>query len=106
MSTTVTEVLAPFEGDDLIGLPDLGERLQDLLGVNMDAAARNHAVEKGLICPLDKRGRNGRYMITRQDAVFLVIAAIMAAGAGLAIVTVLRGLRALPADAAAVLAAA
>jgi len=106
MSQSVAEVMCPFAGRDLIGLPDLAARLAETIGIDFDQAARNHAVSSGVIRPAPARGPNGRYQLSRDDAVRLVVAGIVAAGAGLAIVTALRMLLAFPADGAAALAAA
>ena len=105
MAESVAEVMSPFAGRDRIGLPDLAGRLAETIGVDFDRDARNHAIESGAIRPVG-RGPNGRYMISSEDARRLVLAAFIAAGAGLAIVTMFRALGALPADAAAALAAA
>lgn len=82
-----TDVLARWEGQEFIPLPELARPL----GLNM--AAQSYAVRKGVITPAPKRGANGRYMVTRDEALFLLAAAGIAAAVGIAIVTALRYLR-------------
>lgn len=83
---SVAEILAQWDGYDLIPLPDLGKY------VGLDRGRQTYAIEKGLITPSATRGRNGRYMVDRNQATIIVIAAALAAAAGLALVTMLRSL--------------
>jgi hypothetical protein len=83
---SVAEILAQFEGQDLIPLPDLGK------SIGLDRGRQTYAIEKGLIKPSEKRGANGRYLVDRDQAAIIVIAAALAAAAGLALVTMLRSL--------------
>lgn len=85
---SVTDALAPYGTRDLIPLPDIGR------SVGLDADRQYYAVRKGLIHPASKRGPNGRYLITRDEAVFILTAAALALAAGIAVVTMLRTLRA------------
>lgn len=85
---SIADVLAPYSGRDLIPLPEIGR------AVGLDAPRQTYAVTKGLIHPADKRGPNGRYLVTRDEAVFILTAAALALAAGIAIVTMIRTLRA------------
>ena len=92
----VAAVLEPFDGRELIGLPELGERLGETVGLGMSRTVREYAVRHGVITPASQRGPNGRYQLTRDDAARVVLGAMLAAAAGIAIVTALRGLQGLP----------
>ena len=92
----VAKVLEPFDGRELIGLPELGDRLGETLGVGMSRTVREYAVRHGVIIPVPQRGPNGRYQLTPDEATRVVLAAMVAAAAGIAIVTALRGLQGLP----------
>lgn len=82
-----TDVLSRWEGQDLVPLPDLAYSV----GLNRGTL---HVVRKqGLITPAEKRGPNGRHLITWDQALLLVAAALVAAAAGIAIVTALQALR-------------
>jgi hypothetical protein len=85
MSTS--DVLAPWQGQPLVPLPDLGA------AVGLDRARQSYAIEKGIIRPVPKRGPNGRYMVTWDEAVLIAAAAILAVTAGVALVTMIRSLR-------------
>lgn len=86
---SIADVMAPYSGRDLIPLPDIGR------AVGLDAPRQTYAVRKGLIQPVDgKRGPNGRYLVSWDEALFIVTAAALALAAGIAVVTMLRTLRA------------
>jgi hypothetical protein len=50
----------------------------------------------GLVSPLERRGPNGRFLVSKEDALLLLAAAFAAAAAGLALVEVVRALRYMP----------
>jgi hypothetical protein len=80
-------MLERWQGQDLLPLPDVAR------SVGLDRNSQHYAIRHGVITPARKRGANGRYLITREDALLLLAAALVAAAAGIAIVTALRGLR-------------
>jgi hypothetical protein len=84
---SVAEILAEWEGQELIPLPDLGQR------IGLDRGRQVYAIEKGLITPAGKRGANGRYMVDWGQAAMIVAAAALAVTAGIALVTMLRSLQ-------------
>jgi hypothetical protein len=84
---SVAEMLKPWQGQELVPLPDLAR------SVGLDRNAQHYAMRHGMFTPATKRGRNGRYLITWDDAILIVTAAIVAAAAGIAIVTALHALR-------------
>jgi hypothetical protein len=81
---SVAEVLAPYEGLDRIPLHKLGEQ------IGMDVAARSYAVKAGVIRTAGRAGRGGGYVVTRDEAARLAVAAAIAAAAAFAVVEVLR----------------
>lgn len=84
---SVSDVLAPWQGQPLVPLPDLGA------AVGLDRGRQVYAIEKGIIKPAPKKGPNGRYMVTWDEAVLIAAAAILAVAAGVALVTMIRSLR-------------
>lgn len=85
---SVAEILADWEGQEVIPLPDLGAR------VGLDRGRQVYAIEKGIIRTSGRRGANGRHTVTWEEAALIVAAAALAAAAGIALVTMLRSLRA------------
>jgi hypothetical protein len=81
--TAWRDLLAAYDGRERVPLHEVGE------AVGMDRFARSYAVRSGVIRPTS-RGGSG-YVITGDDAVRIVFAAILAAAAGVAVVTILRG---------------
>lgn len=86
------EALAPFGDSDTIPLPDVG----DYVGMTRDA--RNYAIRKGLIQTATGpgaagRGRAGSYVVTRDEALLIIVAAALAAALGIAVITAIRTLR-------------
>ena len=93
-SLTVDRVdaLSPFGDRDLIPLPEIGNYL------GMPRATRNALVSKGLVrttvAPGETRSARGRkVLVTRDEALLIIAAALMAAALGIALVTAIRGLR-------------
>jgi hypothetical protein len=84
---TATDVLARWEGQELVPLPDLAH------AVGLTRGTLHYARQNGLIVPVKRRGPNGRHLITWDQAVLIVAAAIVAAAAGIAIVTAIHALR-------------
>ena len=84
--SSVDEVLSAFADRERIPLRELGERL------GMDRAARSRAVKAGVIRPAGREGLGGGYVIDQAEARRLIFAALKAAAAGIAIVTMLRAL--------------
>lgn len=87
MSVAVAEILEPWRGQDSVPLPDLGRV------VGLDRNSQHYAMRHGLFTPETKRGANGRYLISWDQAVLLCLAALAAAAAGIAIVSALHALR-------------
>jgi hypothetical protein len=94
--TTLTidpaEVLAPFGDSDVIPLP----RIADHVGMNR--ATRNDLVKKSLIHPatgpgVPDRARGRKVLVDRDEALLIIASALVAAALGIAIATVIRGLR-------------
>ena len=84
--------LAPFGDVEVIPLSRLGDHL------GMSRNARNDLVIKGLIHPTidpndHRRARGRRVLVDRDEALLIVAAALLAAALGVAIATVIRGLR-------------
>ena len=84
---SITDALAPFAGRDLIPLPELGNSL------GFNKAAQSYAVRHGVITPAPKKGKSGRYMVTRDEAMLIIAAAGLALAIGVALVTAIRALR-------------
>lgn len=86
------EALAPFGDADVIPLPDVANY------VGMQRNTRTYAVEKGIIHTTTGpgaagRGRAGSYVVTRDEALLIIVSAALAATIGVAVVTVIRTLR-------------
>jgi hypothetical protein len=86
------EVLAPFGDADVIPLPDVA----NLAGMNR--GARTYAVEKGIIQTTKGPGaagygRQGSYVVTRDEALLILVSAALAVSIGVAVVTVIKALR-------------
>lgn len=84
---SVAEILAEWEGREVIPLPDLGAR------VGLDRGRQEYAIRKGIIHPSGKRGANGRHTVTWDEAALIVAAALLAALGGIALVTLIKSLR-------------
>jgi hypothetical protein len=85
---SAADVLTRWEGQDLIPLPDLAHE------VGLNRGTLHYARKTGAIIPdPTRRGRNGRHMITWEQALLIVAAAALAAAAGIALVTALHALR-------------
>ncbi len=86
------EVLAPFGDAEVIPLPDVA----NLAGMNR--GVRNYAVERGIIKTTTGpgaagRGRAGSLVVTRDEALLILVSAALAAAIGVAAVTMIRTLR-------------
>lgn len=81
------ELLADLPDAEVIPLP----LIRDRIGWTRDA--QSLAVKQGAIRPVEKRGKAGCYQVTRDDAVMILLAAALASPAGVAVVTMLRGLQ-------------
>ena len=86
------EVLAPFGDAEVIPLPDVA----NLAGMNR--GARTYAVEKGIIRTATGPGaagygRQGSYVVTRDEALLILVSAALAATIGVAVVTMIKTLR-------------
>jgi hypothetical protein len=86
MSESYTPLLDLYGGRERVLLAEVGE------AVGMDASSRSRAVKDGSVHPVGRAGLGGGYVITRDDALLIVIAAMVAVAAGIAVVTALRGL--------------
>lgn len=87
------EVLAPLGDGDVFPLPDVANL------VGMKRTVRSYAVDKGIIHTTDTgpgakgRGRAGSLMVSRDEALLIIVSAALAAAIGVAVVTVIRTLR-------------
>jgi hypothetical protein len=80
----VREVMAPWVGYDRVPLADLAR------AAGVTRKQRADVLESGLVTPLGRAGRGGSYVISRDDAVRFVTAALIAAAVGVALVAILR----------------
>jgi hypothetical protein len=95
----VAAVLAELEGRSVVSLPVLGER------IGLDKQARAYAIREGLIETVPRPGTHGAYSVTADEARRLVLAAVLAIGAGVALAIMLRGVKGAGLSGEAVLAA-
>jgi len=89
---SVTELLAPWEGAEVVPFADLATRA----GVTREA--RRELIDAGLIQPVTEVKRGKTPLITKNDALMLATAALLALAAGLAVATLLRVLTATGAE--------
>ena len=61
--------------------------------IGWDASSQSHAIAEGLLDARRLGGRGNPYGITRDDAITLLLAAVLAVAAGIAIAAALRGLK-------------
>jgi len=85
MSTS--DVLAPWRGQEYVPLPDLAR------AVGMPKHIVQYARQNKIIVPAERRGPNGRHLVTWEQALLIVAAAALAAAAGIAIVTAIYALK-------------
>jgi len=90
MSASVAKVLEPFGDAELIPLPELRKHLPG--AVNRYDLQR--AKRRGILTVAPQHGRNGRDLITRDEAASLIVAAIIAALASIALSTALQAVKA------------
>jgi hypothetical protein len=63
--------------------------------IGWDRASQSHAIREGLLDAKQARpGPGNPYSVTRDDAITLLLAALLAVAAGVAIAAMLRGLKA------------
>jgi hypothetical protein len=86
-------ILEPFGDAEVIPLPRLTDRLERELSVNFGMNERSYAVRHGYLEVLPQRARAGAYQVDRSEAERLVVAAILAAAVGVAVVTALSLLK-------------
>lgn len=88
MSITAAELLAELpETGEAIPLPVIAKR------IGWNKVQQHYAIQAGVIRPLEKRGPHGAFQVDRDQAVGILIAYAVALAAGLAVVTILRGLQ-------------
>lgn len=95
----VQAILADIAARARVSLPELGAR------IGMDEQARAYAVREGLIETMPERGPRNSYMIPPEEARRLLLAAVLAIGAGVALTIMLRGVKGAGLSSPAVLAA-
>lgn len=83
----IAETLAAFGDDELIPLRDVGD------AVGLKRGMQDYAVRRSIIVPAETRGPNGRYLVTRDEALLILAAAVLAVAVGAALVTVIKTLR-------------
>jgi len=83
----IAETLAAFGDDDLIPLRDVGD------AVGLKRGMQDYAVKRSIIVPAETRGPNGRYLVTRDEALLILASAALAVAVGVALVTVIKNLR-------------
>jgi hypothetical protein len=84
---TVTETLGQWQGRDAVPLTEVAH------AVGLNRAHVEYAVRKRIVAPLPERGPCNAYMIDWEQIVLIVVAAAIAAAAGIAVMTVIRSLR-------------
>jgi len=84
MAPCTAELLAPWDGADVVPFPALATRA----GLSRDA--RRELLDSGVIRPVNDVTRGKTPLITWEDAAMFAAAALLALAAGLAVVTVLR----------------
>jgi hypothetical protein len=72
---------------EAVRLADLSRR------IGWDKSSQSHAVHEGLLEAFRLGGQGNAYGITRDDAMNLLLAAVLAVAAGVAIASMLRGLK-------------
>jgi len=92
--TTVQELIAELpEGAGAIPLPTVRRIINDHLGT-WDRGAPSRAVMQGAITALPERtGHGGAYMVDRDEAVLILVAAVLAFAAGVAVVAMIRAVK-------------
>lgn len=89
------DLLADLPDAEVIPLP----LIRDRIGWTRDA--QSLAVKQGAIRPIEKRGKDGCYQVTRDDAVMILVAAALALAAGVAVVVMIRAIQGAGLDATA-----
>lgn len=90
---SVMSVLEQWEGEELVPLPALTRALQESGAAGMDRGSREYAIRQGVITPAAGGGHGRPFMVTWEDALLIALAAVVAAAAGIALVSALRALR-------------
>jgi hypothetical protein len=101
MSASVAKVLEPFGDAELIPLPELRKRLPGTPRP-VTRSDLTYAKQRGVLEVAPVRGPNGRDQVTRDEASNLIVAAIIAAAAGIALVIALQVVKSVPISAAAI----
>jgi hypothetical protein len=83
----VAAILADIERREFMPLPELGAK------IGLGEQARKHAIHEGLIDANKRPSRLGGYTVSRDEAITLLLAAALAIAAGVAIATMLRGIK-------------
>ena len=83
----IDATLAEIEECEFVSLPALGER------IGMTARARTYAITEGLIEHAPLTARKAGYRVTQDEALTILLAAVLAVAAGVAIVVMLRGVK-------------
>ena len=81
-----TDVLESLGDGDLIPLADVAQR------AGLNRGTQHYAIRHNVITPADRRGPNGRYLVTREQALIILAAGAIAVAVGVAVVTVIRTL--------------
>ena len=86
-TSTLQELLAGLPDSDVIPMPLIRDR------VGWTRTAQADAVREGLIKPLPVHGPAGSFLVTRDDAVTIMVAAALAFIAGCAVIAMLRAIQ-------------
>jgi hypothetical protein len=85
--STAQALLSELPEGEAIPLPWVRER------VGWSYREQSYAVQSGAIRPLPRKGPHGGYRVTRDDAILILVASLLAAAAGVAIVAMIRALQ-------------
>jgi hypothetical protein len=85
--STAAALLSELPDAEVIPMPWVRER------IGMSRREQAYAVKAGAIRPVDARAPRGAYRVTREDAVLILVAAALAAAAGIAIVAMIRAIQ-------------
>ena len=88
-TTLVDELLAPWEGNDAVPLPDLAAELNER-GYAVTPEMRREAVRTGLITPVNKTGRGVPTLVSQDDARRFIAAALLGLTIGIGLILALR----------------
>jgi hypothetical protein len=93
----VPPLVAEIDGPSLLAEIDAakdGVRLVDLRPrIGLTSGAQHHLIAEGLLETMPGRARREGYVVSKDEACVLLLGALLAVAAGIAIATMLRGLK-------------